>query len=240
METKTQLDYDAIIRTIVRLEKRIADRFPDSGLRKITLEFLAISQQSKKNIDFIDRPNLPLRIFTCLVIVVGVTVIIYSLTLIQFDLHTLTFSAVVALAESTINDMVLLGAAIFFLVTLENRVKRTRSIKFLNELRAVAHVIDMHQLTKDPILIADRRKNTPNSPIRSYSKFELSRYLDYCTELLSLVGKVAALYSQSMPDDNVHSSVNDIEVLSSGISQKIWQKLFILNMQNEELLPGSS
>ena len=32
------------------------------------------------------------------------------------------------------------------------------------------------------------------------SEFELMRYLDYCSEMLSLTGKLAALYMQNMRD----------------------------------------
>jgi len=41
--------------------------------------------------------------------------------------------------EAGINDIVLIGAGIFFLGTLEVRVKRSRALKALNELRAIAH-----------------------------------------------------------------------------------------------------
>ncbi|NJO92697.1 MAG: hypothetical protein HC831_29815, partial [Chloroflexia bacterium] len=65
------------------------------------------------------------------------------------------------------------------------------------------------------------------------SKFELQRYLDYCSEALSLVGKVAALYAQSLPNEGVVRTVNEIELLSTGFSRKIWQKLIILNQMDE-------
>jgi hypothetical protein len=49
--------------------------------------------------------------------------------------------------------------------------------------------------------------------------------------MLSLVGKLAALYAQSTSDGIVLNSVNDIASLTSGISRKIWQKIMILNDQ---------
>ena len=48
------------------------------------------------------------------------------------------------------NIIVLMGAALFFLVTIEDRLKRRRALTALHELRSIVHVIDMHQLTKDP------------------------------------------------------------------------------------------
>ena len=62
--------------------------------------------------------------------------------------------------------------------------------------------------------------------------FELSRYLDYCTELLSLTGKVASLYVQDFQDPVALDAVNDIENLTTGLSRKIWQKIMILDALN--------
>jgi hypothetical protein len=87
----------------------------------------------------------------------------------------------------------------------------------------------MLQLTKDPNLFNSKLVPTAHSPVRALTKFELERYLDYSSELSSLVAKVSALYSQSFPDEIVVSSVNDIENLCTGLSRKIWQKIMILN-----------
>jgi hypothetical protein len=112
---------------------------------------------------------------------------------------------------------------------MESRIKRKRAINQLNELRVIAHVVDMHQLTKDPSLMNIPTHNTENSPKRTLTKFELERYLNYCSETAALIAKVAALYSQSLPDEVVVKNVNDIESLCNGLSQKVWQKIIILN-----------
>lgn len=228
-----RLQSDKIVETIERLEKRVADRFPDSGLRKIIHQFHTIAGSSKKNIEWISKPNLTIRIFSYFIVVLGLSAIIYSFTLIDIKIQNKTLSNIVSFSESLFNDIVLIGAAIFFLVTIETRVKRKRASNLLNELRVIAHVIDMHQLTKDPGMMHEIKNSTINSPSRTLNKFELERYLDYCSEALSLVGKVAALYAQSLPDEGVVRTVTEIEGLSTGFSRKIWQKLIILNnMEN--------
>jgi hypothetical protein len=70
--------------------------------------------------------------------------------------------------------------------------------------------------------------DTASSPPRTLTRFELVRYLDYCSEMLSLIGKVAALYVQDLPDSQAVSAVDDIEDLTTGLSRKIWQKIMIL------------
>jgi hypothetical protein len=135
--------------------------------------------------------------------------------------------------EATMNILVLIGAALLFLFTVEERMKRKRALKALHELRSIIHVIDMHQLTKDPSAIIGALAPTEHSPKRTLSASELIRYLDYCSEMLSLTSKVAALYAQSLPDPVVTDAVSDIERLTTNLSQKVWQKIMILeNEQN--------
>jgi len=128
--------------------------------------------------------------------------LIYGLTLTNLNIKN-SFTDLVTLAEASLNNIVLLSAAFFFIITLENRLKRMRANKYLNEIKGFAHVVDMYQLTKNPQLIGREKRNTEHSPKREMTKFEMQRYLDYSSEFLSLIGKVAALYSQSLPDEVV-------------------------------------
>ena len=58
---------------------------------------------------------------------------------------------------------------------------------------------------------------------------ELSNYLDYCSEMLAIISKLAALYVQDLDDPQVLGAVNDIQGLTTGLSSKIWQKIVIVN-----------
>jgi hypothetical protein len=130
--------------------------------------------------------------------------------------------------ESVMNDVFLIGASIFFLVTVEARIKRRRALTALRELRALAHIVDMHQLTKDPDRFLGEGANTASSPLRRMTRFELGRYLDYCSEMLSLISKIAALYVQTFHDPVVLAAVDEVETLTTGLSRKIWQKIMVL------------
>ena len=228
-----QLDADRIVDTIKLLKLRINDRFPDSGLEKVCEQFLDISRKSKKNAEWIAKPNLTIRISSYAAILIAVIGIIYTISFVDFSIRDNTLVNIMTLLEALINDVVLLGAAIFFLVTIEVRVKRKRALERLNELRVIAHVIDMHQLTKDPNVIGKSKMNTQHSPKRVLTQYELERYLDYCSELMSLISKIAILYAQSLPDEVIVRAVNEIEELTSGLSRKIYQKLMILNREKE-------
>ena len=92
----------------------------------------------------------------------------------------------------------------------------------------------MHQLTKDPSAVVQVAGNTPSSPPRALTRFEVTRYLDYCSEMLSLTSKVAVLFAQGFPDPEITEAVSDIERIAAGLSQKIWQKIMILESLGKE------
>ena len=110
----------------------------------------------------------------------------------------------------------------------------------LHKLRSIVHVVDMHQLTKDPSAVVSGGPPTAHSPKRELSGFELIRYLDYCSELLSLTGKVAALYAQVSRDAVVVSAVQELEQLATSLSQKIWQKILIAQLHDARLTDAQS
>jgi hypothetical protein len=140
--------------------------------------------------------------------------------------------------EAAVNNIIFIGIGVFFLLTVETRLKRRRALRAVHELRSVAHIIDMHQLTKDPENILSPQRSTPSSPERALGRFELARYLDYCSEALSITSKLAALYAQYFNDPVVLSAVNDVETLAQGFSVKIWQKIMILDTISQRAEPA--
>ena len=68
--------------------------------------------------------------------------------------------------EAAMNITVLTGAALFFLWIDPSPIKRRRALDDLHVFRSIAHVIDMHQLTKDPSALLDRITPTASSPAR--------------------------------------------------------------------------
>jgi hypothetical protein len=133
------------------------------------------------------------------------------------------------LLQSGIQDVVFVGIAAVFLAGFESRLKRRDAMAGLHELRSLAHVIDMHQLTKDPDSTLHPDLRAEHSPKGRLDRFLLGRYLDYCSEMLSLVSKLAALYAQESRDPVVLESVVGIQELTGTLSSKIWQKIVILD-----------
>ena len=225
------LDAGEILGTLERLRQRIEERFPGSGLGRVATDLLGVGRECATGAAGLGRPHWPLRLGTGVVGLVAFAAIVWALLraarLVDTD-QRIGVDDFLSGVESVINDLVFLGIGTWFLASIEGRFKRRRALRQLHVLRSIAHVVDMHQLTKDPDRLLAPAPDTASSPMRRMSRADLGRYLDYCSELLSVTGKLAALYVQHFQDPAVMQSVNEIEDLTSGLSRKIWQKITLL------------
>jgi fumarate reductase subunit D len=224
------LDPARIIETAQRLEERIAERFPERGLRAIAGELVSLSRDLAKAAKELEAPIWWLRGVIVAAFVAGVAMFLFVGTILPLDRISGADDAVQSMQgiEATINTVILAVLGLLALIRTEERIKRKKVFRQLHGLRSLIHVIDMHQLTKDPAALAADFKPTPHSPARITNAADLARYLDYCSEMLSITGKIAALFAQSVNDDVVVNAVNDIENLSSNLSRKIWQKITLI------------
>lgn len=227
------LDPDSIIATLEKLDRRIEDRFPGAGLLRVCRELLQSARESKSRIAAIAAPNYLLRALSIAAMAGGLAMLMYVGTIVEVKGDTESVYGVLQGFDSAFNILVLMGAGALFLSGLEERWKRQQVLDHLHELRSIIHVIDMHQLTKDPSRGSMVTGATPHSPERQMTPFELSRYLDYCSELLSLSAKVAALYAQGTRDPIVIEATSDLGQITSNMSGKIWQKITMVQMQIE-------
>jgi len=201
----------------------------------VSRELLDVATLVDQRVAEIAKPQIALRLGVWSVVVL----LLLALVVVPFAAsvpRSFALPELVQVTEAGINILVVVGGAVFFLVSTERRVKRGRVLTAIQELRALAHVMDMHQLSKDPQRVLEPRfVTTASSPEEPMGRFELARYLDYCTEMFSLTGKLAALYATGQDDPAVVAAVNEVEDLTTGLSRKVWQKIMILQLG---LAPG--
>jgi hypothetical protein len=227
------LNADNIEATIERLHKRIMERFPDRGIVRLCAELLTIAREDRERLSWVVRPNLLVRTGVGVAIVLGAGGVIW--TLLNLGPMRVSTDAVdlVQGVEAILNIVALAGAAIWFLLNLESNMRRDRVLADLHELRSIAHVVDMHQLTKDPTVILNAGPKTASSPERDMTRFELARYLEYCAEMLALTGKLAAVMAGESDDHVIIAGASDVENLCTDLGRKVWQKIMILGELDE-------
>ena len=229
------LDPARVVATFDKLQARVQERFPGSGLAQVCGDLAMVARETAGRARRLTRPYYGLRLLAALTVIAAVAVQVYAVGLVDWSSIGKKVDAPGAAEglQATVNLAILAFGALWFLITAEQRLKRRRILNALFELRSFAHVIDMHQLTKDPTIILADGPATASSPDRRMSEFELSRYLDYSAEMLALTAKLAALYANRSHDEVVFAAVNEVENLTSNLGRKIWQKIMILSQLKE-------
>jgi hypothetical protein len=222
------LDAARIIDTAVALRGRIQERFPRAGLCKIAGEVEVVALESAERASKCAQPQWQIRSVAIALTVMGVAGVLMLVTHLQFNFSHEGVSQLLQDIYNILNDMILFGVGLVFLWSWEGRIKRGRALRALHELRSLAHIVDMHQFTKDPENLAKLKPEDAVQPKGPVNLEELIRYLVFCTDLLGLFGKISALYAQELQDGIVLASVTEIEELSTALSQKIWQKIAII------------
>src|SRR5262245_15171104 len=129
-----KLDADRILATSERLERRVAERFPQAGLLKVGRQLVELAGRAKATTLWIATPNAPLRALRIAVIavIVLVSMVVVGASIGSGSQRKLDLGDVVQISEAAMNGVVLLGAAIWFFVSIETRFKRGRVLKALH------------------------------------------------------------------------------------------------------------
>jgi hypothetical protein len=223
------LDPVKVVETADALSRRIRERFPSSGLGAVSLDVALYARGAESLSASLGKPQWALRIASALVTVALALGVLLGLSRVHVKQDVGDISNFVQGVDALLQSAVYACVTVWFFVSLESRLKRNRVLRELRALRSLAHVVDMHQLDKDPMVTLFREASTKSSPKHKYTRFELSRYLEYCSELLAITAKLAALYVQGVPDPFCLEAASDIENLCIGHSQKIWQKIEALS-----------
>ena len=218
------LQPDMVVETVVLLEQRITERFPDASLCQVAAELTSMAREAADRAQRISRPNIPLRVVQWLLIVSGLVLVTLFLQYVEWNPAVFNLVDFAQTMDGLISCLAAIGAASLFVFSWELRFKRRQALNALHELRSMAHIVDLHQLTKDPEPLLLGGPSTPSSPERKLTPFELGRYLDYSSEMLSMISKTAAIYVQEFPDAVALDAVDEITSLTNGLTRNIWQK----------------
>jgi hypothetical protein len=216
------LSTEKLVETAEKLYGRVMGRFPDAGLARVASTLVDICRDAVQKAEEIQRPIWWLRIS----LVVLTVAVFAAVVLFTFTLNHPPLEQVVQIVQWAGGALAYLGAGAWFLFTLETTIKRYRAIEAIHELRALAHIIDMHQLAK-----------TPDGDIAAggviLDDMKMRRYLQYCTELLAILSKIGQLYVQNFPDGTTLAAVDQFESLATNLSQKIWQKIMVFDVEGK-------
>lgn len=216
---------------MAQLERRIEARFGERGLTKASRDLgqlvVRVRSEAGESRARLRRATVTARGVGVLIVVATAIALVLSLRSAISDglAHTADW---VPLVESVVNDLVFAAIALVFLWAVPERLERRALLRLLHRLRSLAHVIDMHQLSKDPEQVSPTYTPTAESIRHGLDAEQLHHYLGYCSEMLSLTAKTAALCAEHSADGVVLETISYIETLTTELSNKIWQKISLL------------
>lgn len=237
MGTLEKLEAAPVLDTVRRLHERISARFPERGLCRVAGELVSLVEEvtasaaASRGRLHVLRPLSRVAMVAIVALVVFLFVVAVRSAVREAPDDGLEW---VPLLESGVNDLVFAAIATWFLWSVPERLERSAMLDLLHRLRSLAHIVDMHQLTKDPERLRSSFSPTPASATMNLTPDQLEYYLDYCSELLSLVAKAAALCAEGRRDQVLLDSVASIETLTVGLDTTIRQKIAVLNEARRE------
>lgn len=220
-----ELNPDRLIGILDHLQEGLEKYFPDAALGRVMEELKRLAVKAKTE-NARPRGALYSAILAQLAFVGLIVGFIFWIShRIRGD-ESVTLVEMFQGLEAAINICIFLGIGVGFLFTLETRIRRKRVLTAIDELRSLAHIIDLHQIRKHPERLPAGAQSSLHSDTL-YSPADLVLYLDYASDMLSIVAKLAALYGKNSVDGVVLEGINSVESLTASISQKIWQKISI-------------
>lgn len=216
------LDPKEVLKTAGELSARVADRFPGSGLLGISKELEGVAGRMEGRAAELKKPKVVLRAGILLVCVVAALAAAKLAVMIRASDDIFSLPQFIQSLGSGLEGLAIMTAFAFFLAAIERRSRRSAALKFLSELRSMAHIIDLHQTKKENL--GPDIGPTKNSPRRDLDDPRLSRYLEYCSEMLSIIGMVGSYYAQELGDEDFLESVDQLTDLTNGMASRILQK----------------
>lgn len=213
-----RLDLARIAETAKNLAEVIRARLPDSNLADLSDELVLLVDATNQQLRRASRPIIAIRAASCAAVSAG----ILGLWYIVDHLHTrwgfATITDFFQATDAAFNLMILIAGALWYLITLESRLKRKEILIHIGELREFAHVIDLTQLYHTPDLYAIRSDSSRTPQIID------DMYLLFCTQLLSVLGNLAPLYTRNAADDSILRAASEVEMLTNAIISKHFSK----------------
>ena len=130
-------------------------------------------------------------------------------------------------ADAGFNMLVGLAGVLWFLVTIDARVKRKQALAHIGELLEFIQIIDVTQLYYTPELYKSNA-----SPDSTRSRFDHT-YLLFCNEMLGVIGNLAPLYTRGNMDDSVWRATSDVIMLANAIQGRLFAKSEAIRLAND-------
>jgi hypothetical protein len=213
-----RLDPARIIETAEDLARRVGEKLPGSRLSAFAVALVQIARQTDGRAREARRPILAIRLASALATAASLLGLWYLASRIHTRWEFGTITEVFEAADAGFNLVVILAGALWFLITLEARIKRRKALESIEELREFIHVIDVTQLYYTPDLYAPHSADSLSPLDLDYT------YLLFCTQMLGVIGNLAPLYTRGAAGDSIMRAAAEVEIFANATAAKLLSK----------------
>lgn len=213
-----RLDPARIIETAENLAREVGEKLPGSSLAGLAVKLLHVAHATEERARRARRPIYAIRVLSLLAISASLLALWYLLRHIHARWEFGTITEVFEAADAGFNLLILLAGALWFLITIENRIKRRKALMYIEELREFLHVIDVTQLFYTPLVY-----NPDPAAARTSATFDYTYFL-FCTQMLAVISNLAPLYTRGAAGDSILRAASEVEMLANAITVKLLSK----------------
>ena len=214
-----RLDPARIVETAENLAIHIERKLPGRNLSALARELARIARETDERARQARRPIVPIRLASLATSVASLLALGYLGAHIHARWQFGTITEVFEAADAAFNLVVLLAGALWFLVTLEARIKRRQALGAIVELREFIHVIDLTQLYYTPELLSTEVASSSPQARLDHT------YLLFCTQMIGVISNLAALYSRGGAGDSILRATSEVDMLANVVTSKLLSKV---------------
>ncbi len=176
------IDPTKLILTTSKMADRVEEHFPKSGLASVANEVAAVAEGTVARVAEIKKPRLGLRILIGIMVLLVISGPLVCSVVLSFRDDMTNLGDFLQATDAGLHMILVLAGGIVFLVGMENRMRRNQALEALSEFRSLAHLVDLHQINKDPVsMMAPNQTMTaaPSAVITNSPSISITRAISF-------------------------------------------------------------
>ena len=164
-----------LIDSVGKMADRVEEQFPSSGLSAVANEVAAVAEGTVARVAEIKKPRIGLRIGVGIMVLLVLSGPLLFSFLLSFSEEVTNLGDFLEATDAGLHMLLVLAGGIYFLVGMENRMRRNQALDAIAEFRSLTHLVDLHQINKNPGLDSLKPPENDKRTVRSDEALEMMR-----------------------------------------------------------------
>jgi hypothetical protein len=199
---------------------RASERFKENKiaprLQSTLTELVKLAEHCELDAEIAARTPILTTILKLMFLIAGSIFFLNYRSQIWSVFDTQNKGLLIQIIESASNLVLVTGAAILSLLSLDKKLRRRKLRSRTALIRSIINTIALLQLEKDPSRLSrDKSQNTAHSPQLNFTALELDCYFEYSIEALEICSAILSTYAKVLDDAVLLEEISDLQELAS-------------------------